>query len=102
MRTGHPEERAEGGASGDLFEERARRSGAATERSMSGRGRLNLEQIWDDNLPWATAAGWGGCMLYGHIALFGQMPFSNDAVLDIALALGLPSERTPKRASSTR
>ena len=101
MRTGHTEERAERGASDGLFDERAK-SGVATGQSMFGRGRLNLAHIWDDNLPCAITARWGGCMRYGHIAVFGQMPFSNDAVLDITVALTRPSERTPGRPSSTR
>jgi hypothetical protein len=100
IRTGHPEHRAEGGASGGLFEERAKRSGVATEPSMFGRGGLNLVPICGDNLPWIIAARWGGCMRYGIIATFGQMRFSNDAILDVALAR--PRERTPDRPSSRR
>ncbi len=100
IRTGHPEERAEGGASGGLFEARAKPGGVATGPWTFGGGRLNLEHIWDDNLPREIAAGWGGCMRYGKLAVFGQMPFSNEDVLDIALAR--PYGRTPRRRSSTR
>ena len=65
-----------------------------------GRGRLNLKQAWDDNLPCAIAARWGGCMLYGISAVFDPVPFSNYAVfhcLDFD-CLDIIGSRPPARA----
>jgi hypothetical protein len=78
-------------------------------------GRLNdfwfqalptkLKQARSDNLPWVTAAGRGGCMLYG-IAAVDQISFSHDAVLSASELMDAAStqrpERAPDRPSSTR
>jgi hypothetical protein len=78
-------------------------------------GRLNdfrfqalptkLKHARSDNLPWVTAAGRGGCMLYG-IAAVDQNTFSHDTVLrasDLTDAASTqPPARAPDRPSSTR
>ena len=71
--------------------------------SMFGRGRLNLKQTWNDNLPGATAARWGGCMLYGISAVLDQLPFSGVVVSDdLDVTSARPPERAPDRPLSTR
>src|SRR5258707_416776 len=49
-------------------------------------------------------AGWGGCMLYGTIAVFYQMPFSNDAVWNAVddAACARPPTRTQRSIRSSR
>jgi len=69
---------------------------------MFGRGRLNLKQTRDDNLPWEIAARGGGCMLYGISVVFAQVPFSNDALLEaLDVACIPPPARTPDGPPST-
>jgi hypothetical protein len=71
-------------------------------RTIFGRGRLNLKQTRDDNLPWEIAARGGGCMLYGISVVFDQVPFSNDALLDaLDVARTPPPARIPDGPPST-
>ena len=101
IRTGHPTRAQKVESATDYLKSGPNQASLATGSSVRTQP-AEFGTHPGDNLPWATTVGWGGCMRYGNIASSGQMPFSDDAVLDITLRLARLLERAPARPSSMR